>query len=178
MRLTGLLICICGIIFLVAKGSWQNLLHLKFSIGDLWVLAAGLIFAFYNIVVRRKPKIFDAVTYLFVTFALGTAILFPAMVVEQVVAPGVVWNWQVVGSILYIGAGASVAAFFCWNAAIGALGAARTSIFGNLIPVFSSIEAVIILHERIEWFQLAGMLIVGTGLVLANISVRKKGKVI
>jgi len=30
-RITGMLLCICGILFLLSKGSFQNLLHLQFN---------------------------------------------------------------------------------------------------------------------------------------------------
>ncbi len=174
IRLLGLAVCIAGIGFLVSKGSWENLQQLQFGTGDLWVLLAGLIFAFYNIFVRRKPAGFNAASFLFITFSIGTTILFPAMLIEQSLTPGIVWNWQVAGSILYIGAGASVAAFFCWNAAIGLLGAARTSIFGNLIPLFSSIEAVLLLNEKLYAYHWQGMILLAVGLLLANWRIRAR----
>jgi len=71
--------------------------------------------------------------------------------------------------VLYLGAGASVISFLCWNIAIARLGAARTAIFGNLIPVFSSIEAVLILHEKITWIHILGMTVVIVGLIIANL---------
>ena len=57
---------------------------------------------------------------------------------------------------------------------IARLGAARTSIFGNLIPIFASLEAVLILGEKISWIHYLSMILVITGLVIANIR-RKNG---
>jgi drug/metabolite transporter (DMT)-like permease len=45
-------------------------------------------------------------------------------------------------------------------------------LFGNLIPVFSSIEAVLILGEKISWVQAASFGAVILGLVIANLQKR------
>jgi drug/metabolite transporter (DMT)-like permease len=62
-----------------------------------------------------------------------------------------------------------VVAFYCWNKAISYLGAARTALFGNLIPVFSSLEAVWLLGEKITLVHAGGMAIIIAGLVVANL---------
>jgi drug/metabolite transporter (DMT)-like permease len=64
--------------------------------------------------------------------------------------------------------GASVICFLIWNIAIRHLGAGRTALFGNLIPVFSSMEAVIFLHEDFAPFHITGMLLVCIGIIIAN----------
>ena len=59
--------------------------------------------------------------------------------------------------------------FFLWNKAIGKLGAGRTALFGNLIPVFSSIEAVILLNEKITGVHVISFILVAAGLLIANL---------
>jgi drug/metabolite transporter (DMT)-like permease len=53
--------------------------------------------------------------------------------------------------------------------AIQKLGAGRTVLFGNLIPVFSIIEAVLILGEKMSAAHLISGTIVILGLTIANI---------
>lgn len=167
-RLLGLLICLVGILLLLSRGSWEVLMHFRFSEGDWWILGAAFSFAVYNIMARKKPAAIGPVSYLFSTFWIGTLMLLPFALWELNNTPGITWNASLVGMILYLGAGTSVAAFFCWNAAIARLGAARAAIFGNLIPLFSSIEAVLILKEQITWVHLSGMSIIVAGLITAN----------
>jgi drug/metabolite transporter (DMT)-like permease len=174
-RLLGLVLCIAGILVIISRGSWETLIHFKFTEGDIWVLLGALSFSIYNILARRKPVNLAPVTFLSVTFWLGTIILIPFTFWELYTHPtGIKWNAGLPFIILYLGAGASIAAFFCWNAAITRLGAARAAIFGNLIPVFSSAEAVWLLHEKILITHVAGMLLVFAGVFLANISFKKK----
>jgi len=75
---------------------------------------------------------------------------------------------QLILIILYLGAGASVICFLFWNIAIGKLGAGRTALFGNLIPVFSSAEAAILLDEEFTWIHVVSMLLVFAGIIMAN----------
>jgi drug/metabolite transporter (DMT)-like permease len=174
-RITGLLICLAGILVLLSKGSWQTLMHFRFTPGDWWILMAALSFAIYNVIARRKPTGVSPKTYLFAVFILGTLLLLPAWLVERSATPPVVHTANLGLIILYLGAGTSVISFLCWNAAIARLGAARTALFGNLTPIFSTIEAVLLLGEQISSYHIAGMVTIITGLVIANtITARSK----
>ena len=168
MKLAGMILCSIGVLFLLLKGNFQNLLSLHFSTGDLWSLAAACSFAVYNTLVKKKPAGITPVNFLFVIFSLGTLILFPFYIWELNHYPTVTFSTELIFSVLYIGIGASVICFLIWNIAIGKLGAGRTALFGNLIPVFSSIEAAVILHENFSWVHITSMLIIFAGLLLAN----------
>lgn len=167
-KISGMLICIAGILVLLSKGNFQNLLNLHFSEGDAWVLLAALSFAIYNILVRKKPPVISPLNLLFSSFLLGTLLLLPFFLLEVDAGKHVTWDLPLAGVILYLGLGASIISFFIWNKSIQILGAGRTALFGNLIPIFSSLEAVIILHEQFSIVHIISMVIVLIGLVIAN----------
>jgi drug/metabolite transporter (DMT)-like permease len=169
MKLTGLFLCIVGVLFLLSKGNFRHLLTLKFSTGDLWVLAAAFCFAVYNTMVKKKPTSISSMNFLFVVFSVGTLLLLPFYVWEINGTAQVIWNTNLFLVILYLGIAASVICFWIWNIAISKLGAARTILFGNLIPIFSSIEAVLLLNEQFTWIHVVSMILVFTGIVLANL---------
>lgn len=173
LKLAGLIICIVGVLFLLTKGNFEQLLSLKFEDGDLWVLLAAFCFAVYNTLVKKKPASISPVNFLFVIFIIGAILLFPFFLWETQQYPPVSWNFSLLLSILYISLGASVICFLIWNIAISKLGAGRTALFGNLIPVFSSIEASIILHENFSWVHFTSMAILLLGILLANWKVNK-----
>lgn len=169
LTVSGLLLCICGIVLLLSKGSWQVLMGFQFSPGDWWILLAALMFAIYTIMVRKKPAAISPVVFLYALFCIGMLLLLPAYLWEVTHTPAVTWNINLIWSILYLGIGASVISFLCWNAAIKRLGAARTALFGNLIPIFSTLEATMLLHERLENIHIiSGILVIG-GLAIANL---------
>lgn len=167
-RLAGILICVAGILLLLSKGSWQTLVNFRFSTGDLWTLAGAFSFAVYNILVRKKTAALSPLNFLFVIFSMGAAMLLPFYLYELVSSPPTQWSWSLAGVILYLGAGTSVIAFLCWNIALHKLGAGRTVLFGNLIPIFSTLEAVWLLDEQITQVHVVSGVIVIAGLVLAN----------
>lgn len=169
-RIIGMIICIISIVLLISKGSWQVLFSFKFSSGDAWILGGAFSFAVYNILVRKKPVQLSSLSFLLIIFILGTIMLFPFFILEQVmVKKAVQWSSALIGSILYLGVGTSVLAFWCWNLAISKLGAGRTVLFGNLIPIFSTIEAILILGETITPIHFySGILVIG-GLIIANL---------
>jgi drug/metabolite transporter (DMT)-like permease len=169
LRVLGLLICIAGIFLLLSNGSVTRLINFRFAEGDWWVLAGALCFAIYNTMVKRKPANMSPANFLFVAFAAGTILLTPAYITDIFLTKPIQWNMNLVLIILYLGAGTSVIAFLCWNASIARLGAGRTALFGNLIPVFSAIEAVILLGERITKIHIISGLLVISGLITANI---------
>jgi drug/metabolite transporter (DMT)-like permease len=169
LRIAGMVVCISGILLLLSKGSFENLLSFRFSKGDWWILAAAFTFAIYNTTVKKKPAAMNSTNFLFVIFLIGTVILLPFYLYELKNQGGFAINLPNLSSILYLGLGASVICFLIWNKAIRNLGTGRTALFGNLIPVFSSIEAVFLLHEKITSIHLISFILVVAGLVIANI---------
>lgn len=169
LRIVGMLICITGILILLSNGNFQNLVSFKFTKGDWWILAAALTFAIYNTSVKKKPATMHPVNFLFVIFFLGTIVLLPFYLFELKTKGGFAFNGFNISAILYLGIGASVICFLIWNKAIVALGSGRTALFGNLIPVFSSIEAVFLLNEKITSIHIISFILVVAGLVIANL---------
>jgi drug/metabolite transporter (DMT)-like permease len=169
LQVAGMMICILGILVLVTKGHLQNLGSFQASRGDVWILAAALSFALYTLLVRRKPKTLSSLTYLFMLFLLGTIFLLPAYAIDLSRGHSFLVTPNLIAVFLYLGAGASVGAFLSWNVAIQKMGAARTALFATGIPIFSSIEAVIILGEEASWVLVVSLLLIVCGLVVANL---------
>jgi len=173
LRLFGIFVCLAGILLLLSDGSWAKLAGFHFTRGDVWILLAALTFAIYNILVRKKPTGISPLGFLLATFWFGTIMLFPMYLAESANSPAIQWNSSLIMVILYLGIGNSVLSFLFWNASIAELGAGRTALFGNLIPIFSTFEAVVFLHEEVSPIHfISGILVIG-GLIIANLRIRK-----
>lgn len=169
LRIMGMAVCIAGIIILLSGGSIARLVKFHFSTGDLWVLAAAMSFAIYNTLVRKKPSQISAINFLLVIFSFGTLLLLPFYLWETIAHGGISWNWNLAFIVLYLGAGASVISYLLWNAAIARLGSPRTALFGNLIPLFATLEAMWILNEKISAVHIVSGSLVIIGLIIANL---------
>lgn len=172
-QIMGTGFCIVGILLLISGGSWQRLLQFSFSLGDLWILGAAMAFALYTLLVRKKPKDLPPLAFLFALFFIGTLFLLPAFLIDSANGLTFTWNAKMLGVFAYLGVGASVGAFLSWNVAIQKIGAARTALFSNLIPVFSTIEAVLILGEESSPIIVISMALILFGLLLANLQLLK-----
>lgn len=173
LRIAGMICCFIGILWLLARGNWHNLAQFHFSKGDLWVLGGAFCFAVYNILFRKKSREISPYSYLLVVFGAGTLFLFPAWLFEIQQGVTVQFTPSLLVTILYLGAGTSVISFLCWNAAMEKIGIGRTVLFGNLIPIISSFEAVIWLGESLTIHHWISGIWVTFGLILANIQPTK-----
>lgn len=173
-RIVGMAVCLIGIVLLLSKGSWVRLAQFHFSTGDILTLLGALSFAFYNNLAKRKPSSMSNINFLFTGFAAGTIMLFPFFMAENIwVEQTTTWSWNIGAAILYLGIGTSILAYLFWNKSIQILGPSRTVLFGNLIPIFSSIEAVLLLNESFTLIQGISSIIVLTGLIIANLYYNK-----
>ena len=125
----------------VVVGSWNNLIHLQVSRGDGLVLLANLCWGLYTVLLRRvhgvRPLVLTTVTT--VAGAAGLAVIASAehgLAAVQAASPGV---WSALGYLAMFG---SVLAFLFWNWGVSMLGAHRTSIFFNLVPLFAVLTSL------------------------------------
>ncbi|MBV1774136.1 DMT family transporter [Burkholderiaceae bacterium DAT-1] len=76
------------------------------------------------------------------------------------------------GGIVYLGALATAAGFVWYNNGIRDLGAARTIVFTNFVPVFAVLSSVLFLGEQLSWPTIFGGLLVIAGVTLTNVQGR------
>ncbi|MFW6005086.1 MAG: DMT family transporter [Desulfonatronovibrionaceae bacterium] len=55
-RAAGLLMALGGVLTLVTRGDFSLLAEFSFAPGDIWMLAAAMVFGGYTILVRKKPR--------------------------------------------------------------------------------------------------------------------------
>ena len=70
--------------------------------------------------------------------------------------------------ISYVAIFASITSFFAWNKGVSIVGANKASLFLHLIPVFSSMWAIIFLGEIFSLFHLFGTAFIILGIILSN----------
>ncbi|WP_053958907.1 DMT family transporter [Sulfobacillus thermosulfidooxidans] len=73
-------------------------------------------------------------------------------------------------ALLYVSTMASVVAFMMWSAGVNRLGSGTAAPYMNLLPVFTALLAVLLLHETLSATQLEGGLIVVAGAIGAGFS--------
>jgi drug/metabolite transporter (DMT)-like permease len=171
----GIIISLVGILLLLSKGNFYNLINFHFSKGDILMLISATAFAIYNLLVKTKPTSVNPFAYLATTFLVGTIMILPFYVAELMMSNIKVHvNIKNISTFLYLGAGNSVIGFLLWNKSIKLLGASTTVLFTNLIPLFSAMEAIVFLQEPFYWFHIVSGIIIISGVVMATLTSTKK----
>ena len=52
----GMALALCGVVFVIAEGDASNLLAVRFTVGDGWVLAAAASWVAYTVLLQRWPS--------------------------------------------------------------------------------------------------------------------------
>ena len=164
----GVTICIVGACMVIFKGSVHALLSLSLATGDILMLIAVVLYALYTAYMRKRPAAMHPLSFMVYSFAVGAMGLVPLYVWEIRNVGVFSLSTDVIMSILYVSLFPSIAAYFCWNRGIATIGANRTGLFVNLIPVFASLMAVAFLGEAFRWYHLTGMAMIAGGMVMFN----------
>ena len=177
-KMLGIVAVLTGVIMLVTRGNPASVLNITFAIGDFWMLLAAISFALYSILVKKKPAEMGVRTFQMSTFIIGLVLLTPFYFWEATSAEPIVWNEQVIFSVLYLGVFASLTAFILWNRAVTTLGPTKAGMVYYSLPIFSGLAANLILGEAIHSYHyFCGALIIA-GIVTANYVPKPKAEVL
>ncbi|WP_411034528.1 DMT family transporter [Shinella sp. BYT-45] len=124
------------------------------------MLLAVLAYAGYGILLKQWPMPLAVWTSIYIQIGFAILFLLPSYLMESASAftvPNLVM-------ILYAAIPGSILAPFVWMSAVKHLGAGRTAIFMNLIPIMTAVVAAIFLGETLHIYHL-----VGGGMTIAGI---------
>ncbi len=153
---------------------------LRFTASPLGVflLLFAVISALINIVFLKKLTAkYSSITIISVQNFIGAVLFMTVFFIIDfqhflTITPSI----SAIGSLLALAVFGSTLAFLFYTSAVRVLGIAKSAIFTNLIPVITTISALIILKESIEFSNILGMSIVILGLMLTQITSLKKHK--
>jgi drug/metabolite transporter (DMT)-like permease len=167
IQAAGVGLCVVGAGVVVIKGHWQALIDMTLVQGDLLMIVAVVLYALYSALLPKRPAM-HPMSFMTYTFGLGCLGLLPLYLWEMSVLGTFTLTPGVAGSIGYVAIFPSIVAYFCWNRGVAVIGANRTGLFINLIPVFAATLAVIFLGESLKSYHLAGMILIVVGFVMFN----------
>ena len=168
LGVSGILVSFLGVAFIVSNGKINTVLNLSFNTGDLLMLIATTMWALYSVLTKKallKLDIFEAVC---LTSFIGSLMFFPLALSFghlQHFENYPLGGWL---SILYMVFFSTIFAFSAWYKGIEQIGASRSSIFVNLVPVFGVLTSVILLKESIKLYEIIGGIFVILGVILTN----------
>ena len=98
----------------------------------------------------------------------GLFLLAPAFFIELNQGNSIKINFNLFYILIYVAIFPSIGSYYCWAGAVSIIGANRAGIFLSLIPVFSTIFAMIFFNEKFLFFHFIGSILIILGLFLSN----------
>ena len=164
----GVLISLCGAMTIVAQGDLQVLTHLKLNVGDVWMLAAVLVWAVYTVGLAWRPAGVHPMLMLGALTTVGLLALTPF------------WLWEMAGgrhmnvhlgslaSLAYVGIFPGFLGYIFYNRGVAEVGANKASLFIHLMPVFGTLLSLVFLGEIPHLYHLFGIALIFAGIALTT----------
>ena len=139
-------------------------------LGSGLVLIGCICWSLFAVLIKPYANRLDGRVVTAVTIVGGTV---PLSLIALPAVDGVDWSrlsltaW---GAILYAGLASMVIAYLFWNRGVRLLGPTRTSMFGNLQPIFALAAARLLLGEKPGPWQLVGAAAIIAGVLLTRMA--------
>ena len=162
--IVGSIISFLGLLYILGKGDFTTLFNMGGHSGDLLMVVAVFFYAFYGVFLKKWQLKIPLLISLYVQ--IGFALLYHIPFLMYFGLDAI--NAQNAPSLLYAGIFPSLLAPLLWMLAVQHIGPNRTSIFMNLMPVFTAIIASLWLAEQWTLFHTIGGMMILVGIVMAQ----------
>ena len=163
LQFISMLISLMGVLIVLSKGDVNRILSFHFNSGDLWMIAAVVIWGIYSICSKWVMNKMSALMATFYSGVFGVLTLLPFNIANFELTNV---NAPFLGALLYSGVVSTVVCMVLWNMGVQKIGATRSGIFLNFNPIFTAILAFFFLGEKMTWTELGGSIIVIIGCFL------------
>jgi drug/metabolite transporter (DMT)-like permease len=173
----GVLVAFTGVAIVVSHGDLATLGADAIGVGELLMLGCALSWLAYTLLGRamlRRPGALSPLATTAYASAFGLLLLAAAAAFDLPQVPWASIGWVDVAAVGYMGLFGTALAFVWFYEGVKILGAARATVFGNLVPAFGVTLAVLVLGEPLLASMVVGGLVTLAGVSLTNLE-RKTG---
>ena len=167
-QILGVIFSLCGVSVIITKANLSILLNLNFNKGDLWMVLAMFSWALYSALLRKKKLELSQLSLLQTIISAGLVFLLPAYLIEMALGYRTNIHLPFVLTLTYVVLFPGLASFILWIKGISIIGSNRAGIFLHLIPIFSTIFAIIIFKEKFMLYHLIGAILIIAGIILSS----------
>jgi len=164
----GVGMALLGLLFIIAKGDIANLMAVRLTPGDLWIVAAAASWTAYSVLLKRWPSRLGPAERLLAIILGGLLWLLPTTLLEPLWASAPPLGWAALGLVLLAAVLPGVLSYAAYSFLQRELGAARTAVMLYLAPLYGALLAWLVLGEVPGWYHLAGALLILPSIWLAT----------
>jgi len=167
-QISGLLISVLGILAIITRLDLNILLSLNFNKGDLFMIGAIIAWGIYSAYLRKQTFNVSLLSLVHIICTFGLIFLLPLFILDVMQGKTIEISSNLFYILIYIAIFPSIGSYYCWAGAVAIIGANRAGIFLSLIPLFSTIFAILFFNEKFLFFHLIGSILIILGLFLSN----------
>jgi drug/metabolite transporter (DMT)-like permease len=165
----GIAMTLAGVAFVVL-GSDDALEFGSRLLGDVLIVGITMMWALYTVVSGPLLKRYSAVKLNALTMPVGTVVLLliasPSLAAAAPTfpeVPALAWLVLVLSGLLAVSL-----SYIVWYRGLQVLGATRTAVYANLVPVLAALISFFVAREPLGWTFWTGMAIVLAGVSLTR----------
>ncbi|MBA7588552.1 hypothetical protein ES708_30612 [subsurface metagenome] len=167
-KFTGIILSLTGALIVISQGNIQVILQGNIGWGELFILGCVVCWSSFTVlgkITMKGLKPIIAITY---ACLAGTLILILPAYQEGVLQNFMQYSIEVWLSVFALGFLGTALAFTWFYEGIDKIGPSRAGIFINFVPIFATLMAVLILHEKLSPSLVIGAIFVVSGVYLTN----------
>jgi drug/metabolite transporter (DMT)-like permease len=164
----AVVLALLGVLFIIAKGDLRNLLAVRFSIGDAWIVAAAVSWTAYSVMLKRWPSALGPAQRLAAIICGGIVVLLPFTALEWWLATAYPFGWAALGLVALAALLPGVLSYTAYSFLQRELGASRTALLLYLAPVYGTLSAWLVLGEVPGWHHVGGAALILPSIWLAT----------
>ncbi len=172
-QLVGAALSMAGVIVVLTRGDWHELMALRLVVGDIYMLAATFCWALYSWLLtrRREPDAIrnDWAAFLLAQVTMG--LLWSGMFTAgewALTDADIQWSGRLLAVLAFVAIGPAVLAYRCWGLGVQKAGPAVAGFFTNLTPLFAALMASAFLGELPQPYHGLAFALIVAGIVVSS----------
>ncbi len=167
-KIAMLFMALFGVVYIITGGSLEALLTFDLNKGDFIMFCGTMLWAIYGIIVKKGMPILGPLKLSSYTFALSALIMMPFALYDFATTNALTVGWGPYLAVIYMALFPTVLGYSIQQMAIAEIGPSKASLFINLVPIISTVLAVIFLGETIESYHIFGASLIIIAVFLYN----------
>ena len=173
LQMIGAVVSLLGVGIVLTRGDLVTLLSMQMVMGDLLIMLATILWAFYSWMLSRPgastERQWPWAEFLMaqVTVGLFWTCLFDGFEI----AAGHAYidlNWWTLSLIVFVAIGPSLIAYRCWGLGVNGAGPTVAAFFANFIPLFTALLSAAMLGEPPQLFHGVAFALIVVGIAISS----------
>jgi drug/metabolite transporter (DMT)-like permease len=173
LQMIGAVVSLLGVGIVLTRGDLAALLSMQMVVGDLLIMLATILWAFYSWMLTRPgtstERQWPWAEFLMAQVTVG--LLWTGFFDGFELASGhafIELNWWTASLIIFVAIGPSLISYRCWGLGVNRAGPTVAAFFANFIPLFTALLSAAMLGEPPQLFHGLAFALIVAGIAISS----------